>query len=66
MNASRRPVRLGVLGTGAVSQIVHMPILTDRPDVEVVAVSDTDQPKARAIAGNRRPAAVGPSTIGGS
>jgi predicted dehydrogenase len=51
MNASRRPVRLGVLGTGAVSQIVHMPILTDRPDVDVVAVSDTDQPKARAIAG---------------
>jgi predicted dehydrogenase len=51
MNGSRRPVRLGVLGTGAVSQIVHMPILTDRPDVEVVAVSDTDQPKARAIAG---------------
>ena len=27
----RRPVRVGVLGTGAVSQIVHMPILTDRP-----------------------------------
>lgn len=50
MIASRRPVRLGVLGTGAVSQIVHMPILTDRPDVEVVAVSDADEPKARAIA----------------
>ena len=50
MIASRWPVRLGVLGTGAVSQIVHMPILTDRPDVEVVAVSDTDEPKARAIA----------------
>ena len=51
MSAVRRPVRIGVLGTGAVSQIVHMPILTDRPDVEVVAVSDVDQPKARAIAG---------------
>ena len=51
MSAARRPVRIGVLGTGAVSQIVHMPILTDRPDVEVVAVSDADQPKARAIAG---------------
>jgi predicted dehydrogenase len=50
MNASRRPIRVGVLGTGAVSQIVHMPILTDRSDVQVVAVSDTDQPKARAIA----------------
>jgi len=51
MSAARRPVRIGVLGTGAVSQIVHMPILTDRPDVEVVAVSAADQPKARAIAG---------------
>ena len=51
MSAARRPVRIGVLGTGAVSQIVHMPILTDRPDVEVVVVSDADQPKARAIAG---------------
>ena len=30
------------MGTGAVSQIVHLPILSDRADVEVVAVSDTD------------------------
>jgi predicted dehydrogenase len=50
MTLPRRPARLGVLGTGAISQIVHMPILTDRPDVEVVAVSDSDVPKARAIA----------------
>lgn len=50
MNLSKRPARLGVLGTGAISQIVHMPILTDRTDVEVVAVSDSDVPKAKAIA----------------
>ena len=50
MNDPRRPVRLGVLGTGAVNQIVHMPILTGRTDVEVVAVSDADVPKAKAIA----------------
>ena len=50
MSVPRRPVRLGVLGTGAISQIVHMPILTGRTDVEVVAVSDADVPKARAIA----------------
>ena len=31
MSASRHPVRVGVLGTGAVSQIVHMPILADQP-----------------------------------
>ena len=50
MNRPRRPVRIGVLGTGAVSQIVHLPILSERTDVEVVAVSDTDVPKAKAIA----------------
>ena len=51
MSSPRRPVRIGVLGTGAVSQIVHLPILSARDDVEVVAVSDTDVPKAKAIAG---------------
>ena len=50
MNHPRRPVRIGVLGTGAVSQIVHLPILTERADVEVAAVSDSDVPKAKAIA----------------
>ena len=50
MSAVRRPVRIGVLGTGAISQIVHLPILTERTDVQVVAVSDRDAPKARAIA----------------
>ena len=50
MSVPRRPTHLGVLGTGAISQIVHLPILTGRSDVEVVAVSDTDVPKAKAIA----------------
>lgn len=43
-------VRLGVLGTGALSQIVHLPILTRRDDARVVAVSDRDRAKARTIA----------------
>lgn len=43
-------VRVGVVGTGAVSQLVHLPILLERPDVEVVAVADRDERKARAIA----------------
>ena len=50
MSKPRRPSRIGVLGTGAISQIVHLPILSDRDDVEVVAVSDADVPKASAIA----------------
>jgi predicted dehydrogenase len=44
------PIRVGVLGTGAISQIVHLPILSEREDVEVVAVSDEDEHKARTIA----------------
>lgn len=43
-------VKVGVVGTGAVSQLVHLPILLERPDVEVVAVADRDERKARAIA----------------
>jgi predicted dehydrogenase len=44
-------VRIGVLGTGATSQLMHLPILTERRDVDVVAVADADHPKAVAIAG---------------
>lgn len=43
-------LRVGVLGAGAIAQIVHLPILSGRDDVEVVALSDADAPKARAIA----------------
>lgn len=48
--AARDPIRVGVLGTGAISQIVHLPILSEREDVDVVAVSDEDVHKARTIA----------------
>ena len=46
----REPVRVAVLGTGAISQVVHLPILSEREDVDVLAVSDRDRPKAEAIA----------------
>ncbi len=44
-------VRVGVIGTGAVSQLMHLPILSERADVEVTAISDLDELKARAVAG---------------
>lgn len=50
-SVEREPVRVAVLGTGAISQVVHLPILSEREDVDVVAVSDRDRPKAEAIAG---------------
>lgn len=46
----RRTVRVGVLGTGAISQIVHLPILREREDVDLVAVSDDDDHKAATVA----------------
>jgi predicted dehydrogenase len=51
MNGERRGrVRVGVLGTGAISQIVYLPILAEREDVELIAVSDIDHHKAQTLA----------------
>lgn len=50
MPDSGTKLRVGVIGTGAVSQLVHLPILKDRKDVEVLAVADQDDAKAAAIA----------------
>jgi len=41
---------LGILGTGAVSQVAHLPLLVEREDVEVVAVADVDVMKAKEVA----------------
>jgi predicted dehydrogenase len=49
MSPPDRRVRIGVAGTGAVSQLVHLPLLSERDDVVIGAVSDADAPKARAI-----------------
>ena len=46
----REPTRVAVLGTGAISQIVYLPILAEREDVDLVAVSDADGHKAKALA----------------
>ena len=44
------PVRVGVIGVGAISQIAHLPVLATRDDVEIVGICDNDGPKARALA----------------
>ncbi len=48
--ASGRNVRLGIVGVGATSQLMHLPILCERPDVEVAAVSDPDEMRVEAVA----------------
>ncbi len=43
-------VRIGVVGTGAISQLAHLPVLAKMRGAELVAVCDNDRPKARALA----------------
>lgn len=43
-------VRVGVLGLGAIAQVVHLPILSQMKGVNLIAVCDADRGKARAIA----------------
>src|SRR5690242_6035949 len=44
------PVRLGVIGAGAIVQVAHLPALRKLKNVDVRALCDTDLPKARALA----------------
>ena len=45
-----REVRVGVIGAGGAAQVVHLPILKRLPDLEVAAVVDAREDKARTIA----------------
>lgn len=47
---SRPPVRLGVLGLGAIAQTAHLPALAKMRGVQVAALCDNDGAKARALA----------------
>ncbi len=49
-HGDREKVRIGVIGTGAICQLMHLPILAERRDVEVVAVADLDDMKAQSVA----------------
>ena len=43
-------IRVGVVGLGWVSQVVHLPILLKLPEAQLVAVCDRDRSKARLVA----------------
>ncbi|MGH7703895.1 MAG: Gfo/Idh/MocA family protein, partial [Gemmatimonadales bacterium] len=43
-------LRIGVIGAGAITQVAHLPLLRKLKGVEVVAICDSDLPKARALA----------------
>ncbi|UCD25568.1 MAG: Gfo/Idh/MocA family oxidoreductase [Gemmatimonadota bacterium] len=44
------PIRFGIIGAGAIAQVAHLPLLSKLKDAEIVALCDTDLPKARALA----------------
>jgi predicted dehydrogenase len=51
MSPTLEPVRIGLIGTGAIAQVAHLPILTRMRGVDMVALCDADLNKARTIAG---------------
>lgn len=48
--ASTPPVRVAVVGAGAISQIAHLPVLSRAKGASLVALCDNDGPKARSLA----------------
>lgn len=45
------PVRVAVVGAGAIAQVAHLPVLRRLPGVTVTAICDADVGKAQALAG---------------
>jgi predicted dehydrogenase len=48
--ASRPPVRVAVIGLGAIAQTAHLPVLAKMRGVQIAALCDNDLGKARALA----------------
>ena len=44
------PVRIAVVGAGAIAQLAHLPVLAKLRDAQLVALCDNDRAKARALA----------------
>ncbi len=44
------PVRIGLVGAGAIAQLTHLPVISAMRGLELAALCDFDRPKARALA----------------
>src|SRR4051812_49889930 len=44
------PVRIGLVGAGAIAQLTHLPVLGKMRGAKLIAVCDNDRPKARSLA----------------
>jgi predicted dehydrogenase len=49
MNRANEPVRVGLLGCGAVAQVAHLPAYRRLRNVKLVALCDAEAPKLRAL-----------------
>ncbi len=45
------PLRVAVIGAGAIAQVAHLPVLRRLTGVEIACICDNDLPKAQALAG---------------
>ncbi len=43
------PIRIGLIGAGAVVQVAHLPVLKKLKNIQLAAICDVDLPKARAL-----------------
>ena len=50
MSGQRKALKLGIIGCGRVAEERHFPALRHLPDVEVMAVSDTDENRMKRLA----------------
>ena len=51
----QQPLRVGVVGAGGIAQMMHLPHLTERPDLfQVVALADVDEEALAAVADRYR------------
>lgn len=44
------PIRMGVVGAGAIAQVGHLPALKRLKDIRLLGICDNDRPKAHALA----------------
>jgi predicted dehydrogenase len=49
----QRKIRVGILGCGAITRIEHLPAVLAHPDVDLIALVDSDTDRARALAQSR-------------
>ena len=47
---SEKPLKIGVVGCGAVTELRHLPALVRRNDVRIAALVDSNQTRARKLA----------------